>query len=273
MKFYHIAIIFSITILSLTSCEEVIILDLQNDEPQLVIEAKIDANTQIATVLLTMSNGFYDDITLELVNNATIQITESDGTVKDLQLISDGFYLANGIQLADGDELSVAVVDGNGITYNAKASVPHTVMIDSLSIVELTSSVGPGGGGSGGGSSEPQYQIYTYWQDVAGSESFYRIRALQNDTLLGGYNLVDDFQSDGEQLFRPIFDTFEAGDTATFQLLSIDNDSYKYFSDLSAIQGQGFGSTTPFNPKSNFDNNALGYFGIFRMDVETVVVE
>lgn len=269
MKFYHIILFLSLIILSLTSCEEVIELDLKNDEPRLVIEAQVDANTGIATVRLTMSNGFYDDISLELVNNATIQITEADGTVKDLQMMSDGFYMANGILLTEGEELSIVVVDGEGNQYNANAIVPHTVSIDSLSVVEAAR---PGGFG-GGASFEQEYQVFTYWQDKPDTESFYRVRALRNDTLLQSYTLVDDFQTDGEQLFRPLFDTFVVDDTVTIQLLSMDEASYKYFSDLSAIQGQGFGSTTPFNPKSNFDNSALGYFGIFRIDEETVIVE
>jgi hypothetical protein len=266
MKFYQIIVFLSFVILSLASCEEVIELDLKNDEPKLVIEAKVDANTQIATVLLTMSNGFYDAITLELVNNATIQITESDGTIKDLPLISDGLYMTNNIQLADGDELSIAVIDGNGKEYNAKASVPHIVSIDSLSVMPSPR--------PGQSSAEPISEIFTYWQDAANVESFYRVRALRNDTLLQSYRLIDDFGLDGEQLFQPSFDTFIAGDTATIQVLSIDEVSYRYFSDLAAVQGGGpGGSTTPFNPKTNFDNNALGYFGIFRMDVETVIVE
>ena len=266
MKFYHIAIILSITILSFTSCEEVIELDLKNDEPRLVIEAKVDANTATATVLLTTSNGFYDDVSLELVNNATIQITEADGTIKDLQAVSDGFYTATGIQLADGDELSIIVIDGEGNEYKAKASVPHAVSIDSLSTIVSTQ--------PSHGSNVEEFQLFTYWQDVLNTESFYRVRALKNDTLLQSYTLVDDFQSDGDQLFRPLFDTFESGDVATVQLLSLNEASYQYFSDLAAIQGQGLGgSTTPFNPRSNFDNNALGYFGVSRMDVGIKMIE
>jgi len=44
----------------MTSCEDVIELDLETSEPQTIIEATIDATTQTATVLLTKSNGFYD---------------------------------------------------------------------------------------------------------------------------------------------------------------------------------------------------------------------
>ena len=274
MKFYQIIFILSIIVIGMTSCEEVIVLDLKNDEPRIVIEAVVDANAQTAGVFLTMSNGFYDDINLEVVNDATVQITQANGTVVDLPKIADGTYVAFGVEANEGDELSIVVIDGNGTEYKAITNVPHSVAIDSLGIVELTGGFGPGSGGPNSGQNK-QYQIFTYWQDEANVESYYRIRSLKNDTLqTDGYLLIEDFQQEGEQLFRPIFSPFEGGDTVTVQLLSLDKNSYRYFSDLSAVQGEGpGGSSTPFNPKSNFDNDALGYFGIIRMDTETVILQ
>ena len=35
--------------------------------------------------------------------------------------------------------------------------------------------------------------------------------------------------------------------------------------DLAIIQGQGPSSTTPYNPKGNFNNGAFGYFGIYSV--------
>jgi hypothetical protein len=275
MKLYKIISMLAIVVIGLTSCEEVIILDLKNDEPRLVIEANVNATAQSAVVILTMSNGFYDAVNLELVNNATVQLTLNDGSTVDLPRTGDGIYTANGIVVNDGDNLSISVIDGNGKVYEASAAVPHSVSMDSLSLVEGGGRPGGGGGIIGGGNNEPQFQIFTYWQDLGNVESFYRIRAIKNDTLqTNDYTLVDDFQGDGKQLFRPLFNTFEASDTVTIQLMSLDKAAFQYFSDLSAIQGQGpNGSTTPFNPRTNFNNDALGYFGVFRLDSETVIVK
>jgi len=53
----------------------------------------------------------------------------------------------------------------------------------------------------------------------------------------------------------------------------MDEGSYLYFSDLAEIIGQGLNnSTTPFNATSNFDNDVLGYFSIFRKDEETIIL-
>ena len=259
----------------LTSCEEVIILDLENDEPRLVIEAVVDASTQMATVTLTKSNGFYDDISLDLETGAIVELTLADGSMVTLSEVEDGIYLATGIQVAEGDELTMAITDQAGNLYQATTFVPHDVLIDSLDIVETTGG-GPGGGGGSpfGGDTTTQYQIFTFWNDVPNQASYYRLRAIVNDTLQADvYTMIDDVGNDGQQLFRPFFQNFDGGDTVTIQLLSLDKGSYNYFTELSSVQGQGFNSTTPFNPDSNFDNNALGYFGVMKMDTRTVVLE
>lgn len=269
----NIAFLLVAAVLVFTGCEEVIILDLENDEPQLVIEAVVDANTGTAAALITKSNGFYDDIALDVVNDATVTLTLENGNQIDLAFVNDGQYVANGFTVADGEELSIEVATNDGLAYQATTFVPHNVSIDSVQVVEALGG-GPGNPGGGlGGNGVTQYQLFTHWKDVANEESFYRIRALENDTLKTNiYTLIDDVENDGEQLFRPFFDTFDSGSTATIQLLSLDESTYSYFSDLSAIQGQGFSSTTPFNPYSNWSEGALGYFGAMRMDVAMVVL-
>jgi hypothetical protein len=269
MKIYQIISILVIAAMSFTSCEEIIELDLENAEPKLVIEANVDVTNQTATVFLTKSNGFYDDISLNVITDATVNLTLADGSILNLPMISDGFYAAFGINAAEGDELVMSVVDGDEKVYEATENVPHEVALDSLEFIART-----GGFGLGGGDADTTYQVFVHWQDVADKESFYRIRSILNDTLqTGTYSLADDIGFDGTAFSTPLFSFFETGDTVTIQILSIDDGSFRYFSDLSAAQGQGFGSTTPYNPKSNFDNNALGYFGISRTDEETVIMK
>lgn len=270
MKIINLFIYFGILMSILfTSCEEVITLDLENDAPKIVIEAVVNATDQTASVLITKSNGFYESATLEVINDAMITLTQADGTTIDFQFVGNGRYTASNIAAAVGDELSILVVDGAGEEYRAVTQTPHPVTLDSVTIEEAT-----GGPGVNPFGDETLYRLFSYWQDVADVENYYRIRAIKNDTLQADvYTLIDDIGNDGQQLFRPFFDTFIAGDVVTLQLLSLDKSTYIYFSDLSEIQGQGFGSTTPYNPHSNFDNNALGYFGIIRMDTQVLTIQ
>ena len=257
--------------MSLASCEEVIELDLENAEPKIVIDATVDATAQTAQVILTKSNGFYDDINLDFVNDATVNLTLADGSIVNLSMIQDGIYGAFGLNISEDDALTLTVIDGESNEYKATENVPHSVEIDSLQIVPLNEA--GFGGGTSGGQDVKMYQIFTHWQDVLDKESFYRIRTIVNDTLQAGvYTLSDDINRNGDAFSQPVFQFFEEGDTVNMQLLSLDEGSHRYFYDLSAVQGQGFNSTTPYNPKSNFDNNALGYFSIFRLDEKTVIL-
>lgn len=266
MKLYKILLFSFLAAFAFTSCEEVIELDLENDEPQIVIEAVVNANTQTATAFITYSNGFYEDVNLNTVDNATVQLTLANGNIVNLMGQGNGFYMADNVVVNNNDELSLVIIDGDGNQYQASTRVPHDVTIDSLSLLEAQSSP------FAGDTEDEEYQVFTYWEDLAGIESFYQIKAIKNDTLLSTYTLSDDFQNDGLQLARPLFESFKSGEVVTMQLLSLDEKTFRYFSDLSAQQSQGLNSNTPFNPLNNFDNNALGYFGIIRMDTETVVI-
>ena len=268
MKLYQIIGILILLTGGMSSCEEIIELDLVDSEPRLVIEAAVDAENGAGIVSLTKSNGFYDPISLELVTGATVTVTQADGTEIAFGSLADGIYIGTGIVAEEGDVLSILVVDSEGNEYKANSTTPHSVSIDSLELIELER----GGGSFGGGDDDEKlYQVFTHWQDKAGTESFYRVRATVNDTLKTNvYTLADDLLEEGEAMSRPFFDIFEGGDTVEIQLLSIDKPTYIYYDNLSSIQG--FGSSTPFNPKNNFDNNALGYFGVFRLDTERVIL-
>lgn len=269
MKIYQIISILVVATMSLTSCEEVITLELENAAPRVVIESTVDATNQIATVFLTKSNGFYEDISLNVVTDAMVNLTLADGSIINLPMIQDGLYAAFGFNVVEGDILTITVVDSESNEYKATEKVPHDIALDSLQVIEQEG----GRFGPGGGNGEVSYQIFSHWQDVADKESFYRIRSTVNDTLqAGSYNLTDDISRNGMAISQPIFQGFESGDTVKIELYSIDKGSYLYFNDLSAVQGQGFNSTTPYNPKSNFTNNALGYFGIIRSDEKTVIL-
>ncbi len=272
MKIYQILGLILFAAISFTACEEVIVLDLENADAQLVIEARVNATNQTASVFLTKSNGFYEDVNLNVVSDATVDLTLANGSIVNLPLIQNGFYAITGLNVVEGDALTMTVTDNDGNEYKAITNVPHTVEIDSLQLVP-TNSGGPGGGGPFGGGNEQFFQIFTHWKDIGNKESFYQIQVTLNDTLQSDiYQLVDDTNLDGNALSRPIFQSFKEGDTVKMELMSIDAASFRYLNDLSAVQGQGFNSTTPYNPKSNFDNNALGYFGVVQVDEETVIL-
>lgn len=275
MNIKHILYLFALAIV-LTSCEEVIILDLENDEPQLVIEAVVDATLGTVSVQLTQSNGFYDNDAPKTFDGADIKLITTNGESLAVPLIQSGRYFATGFEFEEGEELEIQITDEQGQLHTAMAIVPHPVSIDKLESVE-TNFGGRGGGGGLGGRNDSDtqlFQVVTHWLDAPEEASFYRIKAYENEQFLANaYTMIDDISRDGDMLSRPVFDTFEEGSEVQIQLLSLDKGMYLYFFDLSNIQGQGGGggSTTPYNPKGNFEN-ALGYFGIQQSDTRVIVL-
>jgi hypothetical protein len=265
MKTYQIIAAFIFAAFLGTACEEVIILDLENADPRLVIDAVVDVANQKATVTLTKSNGFYDTPTLEVVENATVTLVRADGTTLDLSHNGNGIYTRQNLTIAIGEALTLIVKDAEGQSYQASAVAPHAIHIDSLG----RNSPPPTTPNTG----NPEVRLIVFWQDVPNVESFYRLRLLKNDTLQPDAAIVlSDLNRDGSSFSRPFFQTLSRGDTATVQLLSIDKNSFYYFNDLDGVEGPDFNATTPFNPRSLFTNDALGYFSIVYSDEITVIL-
>lgn len=267
MKQYLI-ILLAVLNIGFTACEEVIILELENAEPRLVIEAVVDVSEQKATFLITESNGFYESSTLKTIDNATVTLILGNGSTLNVPTQGNGVYTLENLSVSEGEVLSVAIVV-EGVEYRATTTAPHSVQLDSLSAEEVT---GFGPGNPTG--NETSYRVSTFWTDVANKESFYKIKAIKNDTLQTEFTtLIEDVGNDGTSFFRPFRQTFSEGDTVTMQLFSLDKLSFRYFQELSAAVGQGFNSTTPFNPKSVFTNNALGYFTVVQKSEKNIVLD
>ena len=246
----------------MTSCEDVIELDLETSEPQTIIEATIDATTQTATVLLTKSNGFYDQDAPTNLSGASILLTDDTGLDYSLSETESGVYQMENIDLSTATDFSI-VIDINGEVYEASAEVPSPVALDSIIV---SSGGAPPFGGDG------SEMVIAQFEDAPDVKNYYRIKAYENDTLLAGtYTLIDDeFRGDGEVTSIGVRALFEVENTVTLELLSTSKDYYDYFLQLSSQSGEGGNSTTPFNPRGNFANNGLGYFGIYHSSALSV---
>jgi len=248
-------------LLSLTSCEDVIELDLDSSEPQTIIEATIDATTQTATVLLTESNSFYDSNEPTTLSGASILLIDDNGLNYSLVETESGLYQMDNIDLSNTTSFALSI-DSNGELYEASAEVPSQVALDSI----IVTSGGPPFGGDG------SEMVIAQFEDAPDVKNYYRIKAYENDTLLAAtYTLIDDeFRGDGEVTSIGVRALFEVENTVTLELLSTSKGYYDYFLQLSSQSGDGGNSTTPFNPKGNFTNNGVGYFGIYHTSALSV---
>jgi len=239
----------------LSSCEDIIEIDLSDAKERIIIEGTVNSSTEVAHVLITRSNGFYDSTELEKITGAIVYLETESGLRYDFLEGTEGDYSQDNIQIVPGENYVLKIEIGNDI-YIAETIAPYAAQLDSLSVSEFNSPFG--------GADETLFQIIANWNDPANVNNYYRIRAYINDTLSSReLSLSSDDFSDGGVMRDPVREQFEEGDHAKIELLSIDKNYYDYFLELSALESGGLNSTTPFNPMGNFDNDALGYFGIY----------
>lgn len=253
-------IIALIGILIFFSCEDVIELDLKDTEPRIVIEGTLNMTTKTAQVIFTKSNGFYDDATPIAVSGVIAVLLNESGTSITLSEKDPGIYIAENVVAKPGEKWTIEI-ESEGILYTAVTIAPYPSTLDTL-IVQIEQR--PFGG-------DTEVRMFSEWDDEVGVPNFYRLRPYQNDTLIAqSYSLTNDDFSDGKRIRVPIMQEFGLGKLIKIELLSVDEKYYRYFVELSSVVGNGFSSSNPYNPIGNFDNNALGYFGIFSVSEKEV---
>ncbi len=261
MKIFKITISIFISFILLSSCTDIIELDLKNTEPRIVIEAKLNVSDSTFRADITMSNDFYDTGGFKKVTGANILLQKTGGEIYTVPETESGVYFLNNIIAKTNDEFTVSITDTEGNVYEADTKTPNTTQIIGIFPAPF---VPPGGGNP---NDTTQYiQIMTLWKDSINIDNYYRLKTfVNNEYNAKDYLLTDDRVSDGDTLAAVIIHELYSGDLFSVELLSTDQKYFNYFMDLASIQGQGPSSTTPYNPRGNFDNGALGYFGIYTV--------
>lgn len=68
---------------------------------------------------------------------------------------------------------------------------------------------------------------------------------------------------------------FAKGDTVTVLLAGVTNETFDYFNTINSINGNdgGLFNSPPGNPKSSFDNGAIGCFRAVRLTSRTIIIK
>ncbi|MCB0455945.1 MAG: DUF4249 family protein, partial [Aequorivita sp.] len=80
-----------------SSCEDVIDVDLNDAPPRLVVEANLNVwenGTSQASVRLTTTAPFFNN-GVPFITDATVTVTDENGTVYPFTYFENGFYTAN----------------------------------------------------------------------------------------------------------------------------------------------------------------------------------
>lgn len=250
----------------LTSCEDIIEIDLDTIEPKLVIDGCINDQADQCIIKLSLTGDYFEPGIYPAVSDAQVSITDDQGNLFILEETEPGSYISSDILGIENMSYALDVLT-EGESYQAEVTMPERVNIDYLSsmIPPLMFDFDEG------------YVVNCHFMDPAGISNYYRMKA---------YKISDSSEaSDSQVVFNDLFqdgnptmvmwevEAFMPYDTVVVELQSLAKSTYAYYSTLYPITGQGiFGASNPSDPTTNVSNDALGCFGSFTISRDTIVI-
>ena len=245
-------ILLLITVAILTSCEEIIDIDLRSVDPALSVEAVI-LEDDFCSVTLALTTDYFDSGIPVPVDDAEITLSSSIAESETLSPQGNGVYSGSLIKGKPGVTYYII------IEYKEKIITGSTYLPAETEIVSLVAEPFP----YQDPGEEPFFLLKLTFKDDPVESNYYMLRIFRNDTLMKeNISLISDsFNNSGELEYTEWRYWFRSGDRARVELCSIENQLYRYFSEVNEMTGQGFSFSTPYNPRSDLSGNALGYFG------------
>ncbi|MDH6308975.1 hypothetical protein M2451_001567 [Dysgonomonas sp. PFB1-18] len=258
MRFiYSLLFIF---LISATSCEEVVTLDLNTVDPMNVVDAFITEGSP-CVVLLTKSQAFYSSEPFEHIPGATIELRSSGGESEILQesINEPGLYLSSMFGVV-GETYYIKISTGDDI-YEASATIPEAVPINEVYIYEIKAG------------DKSWFSPSIVFDDPPGVTNYYYTLLYVNDKLMSSFYLNDDENRDGLQTHRILFfdkednddEDLNAGDRLRVEMQSLDVGMYTFYKSLRSVAE---GS----NPTTNLSGGALGCFKAYNTSYGSAVV-
>lgn len=251
----------------LSSCEDVVDVDLNEAEPRLVIEASINwfkttaGNTQ--SIKLSLSAPFFDE-TIPPANDAVVQITDINSNV--FNFIEDGTtgIYRNTNFLPVIDEIYTLTINYNDETYTATETLKSVAPID---FVEQNNE---------GGFTGDDIELKAYYTDPIDEENYYFFEFISDIPVVPTLEVYEDRFTNGNQIFGYYTEEdLEPGDEVIIRNYGVSKRFYDFMFIL--LQQGSDDSGGPFETQpatvrgncineTNPDNFPFGYFRLSEVD-------
>lgn len=251
----------------LTSCENVIEIELDYMKPKLVIEGVITDDDNQCIIKLSKTTDYFNQNTNPAVSDAVITLTDKTGKIVEFNEVEPGNYLGEDIHAESSMDYTLSVFS-EGKLYIAEATIPQRVNIDSLTCHYNSESI----------YYEVGYVVSCHFSDPGGSRNFYRLKTYNiNNKSKARYSkdlYNDDVNNGNNVVLTWSYDAYQQSDTVVVELYSLDQKTYDYYKTLFQISGgaEMMSFTTPANPNTNLSNGALGYFGAYTISLDTIII-
>ncbi len=262
-----------LVLFTITSCEDVIDVDVPNGEPRLVIDASFEVyldETPVSVeggVRLSLSAPFFDD-EVPMVSDATVFITDlSDNSVINFfESGSTGFYIPNSQFIPDFNTTYQLTVIHNSETYTASTELIPTVPIDNIVQGDATLFDGD------------ETEVIIFFTDDGNRDDFYLF-----DFDFSLFLASEDRFYQGESFnFSYFYEDMVVGQDVTIKILGIDERYYNYATILIEQSEQDGGNPFQTPPAvlrgniintTNSDNYPLGYFNLSEASRSDFTIE
>ena len=265
-------IIFLVPVIILfASCEDVIEIELNSIEPKLVVEGSINDFDDQCTIKLSKTGDYFNPSIYPSVSGAVITVAENNSEPITFIETEPGIYTAESLQGTENTSYTLNILS-EGKEYTANVTIPQKVNIDSLSF--MYSPPNP--------RLDEGYMIRCHFNEPEDIANYYRLKAYKkgDTTKANGSMFIfdDNIISGNNVVMLWNYEVFQPLDTIIVELLTLDKSTYDYLNTLSRIAGEVVGpppltaSSTPANPESNINNDALGYFGAYTFSRDSIVI-
>ncbi len=262
-------ILLALLVLLMASCQKVININLNDANPQVVIEAALYEGQHDFKVHVTQTASYFGDDVPAAITDAVVTLNDPNSGVITLNNNGNGWYEVPALTAFPNTRYELNV-QANGKSFTASADLPLHTQID-------TFSTKPFGGFGPPDPDQGEQLLLVHFKDTAGIKNYYRVVITQNNQLLSKpefYYIFDDQIRDGLPIEAPLFTSlFFKGDSVDVELLGMDAGVYDYFTTLrDVLSGDANTGAAPANPNSNFNNGALGYFAAYSSSKKSIVI-
>lgn len=249
---------------TITSCVEVVQLDLGSVEPQLVIEGKITDSESDNEVKITLTQDFQQKNEFPPITTAEVTMTDvTTGQSEILAQTFSGVYSIQTLKGVPGHNYKMAV-NYNGNVYEATSTMPAKVPFGELTYREVSRF-------------QTNIRMVAVYNDPKDQTNYYRWATIGNDGIRSrAYFVRSDAFNNGNRIEQVIDSGIDihTGDTITIEMQCIDKATFEYFLTLAKQQGQGPNSgSSGVNPPTNISGGALGYFGAYAVAHKTTEIK
>lgn len=164
-------------IFGLTNCTDVIVVDIDEVPPQLVVDGWINNKSEAQTIRLTLSQGYFDNTFASGVSTAEILVSEGFSDPKEFVHQGDGNYVwtpAPGETIGSIGSTFYLGIKWNGNIYTSQSTLNRVANVDSIQVEFRTNELGfPDG-----------HYAQFYSRDPVGRGDTYWIKAFKNGAFL-----------------------------------------------------------------------------------------